>query len=167
VKYTVTIRGRAYEVELRGNEARLDGEVVEAVLHHTPGSPIRLLTLSHGIEAFALDRQDGGWMIHHAGEAWEAQVVDERTRRLQEMTGAVRGGAGGAVVKAPMPGRVVRVEVELGAQVRQGQGLVVLEAMKMENELTAPLAGRVTAIAVTAGEAVPKGAMLVEVTAEA
>jgi biotin carboxyl carrier protein len=65
-----------------------------------------------------------------------------------------------------MPGRVVRFEVEPGALVRQGQGLVVLEAMKMENELTAPIAGRVTAIQAQVGQAVMKGAALLEVSPE-
>jgi biotin carboxyl carrier protein len=167
VKYTVTIRGRAFEVEIRGGEARVNGETVPASLEAVPGSPLRLLALAHGVEALAMVRQDGGWMVHHAGEVWDAQVVDERTRRLRDMTGGGRAGAGHVVVKAPMPGRVVRVEVEAGAVVRQGQGLVVLEAMKMENELTAPIAGRVTAIQVETGQAVMKGAALVEVSAEA
>jgi len=166
VKYTVTIRGRPFEVEIRGSEARLDGEVVQATLQAVPGSPLRLLTLAYGIEPYALARYDGGWMVHHAGELWEAQVVDERTRRLQEMTGGGRAGGGHVVVRAPMPGRVVRVEGEVGAQVRQGQGMVVLEAMKMENELTAPIAGRVTAVQAIAGQAVAKGAVLAEVSAE-
>jgi pyruvate carboxylase subunit B len=65
-----------------------------------------------------------------------------------------------------MPGRVVRVEVRTGDLVRQGQGVVVLEAMKMENELAAPIAGRVTAVHAEAGAAVTKGTVLVEVSAE-
>lgn len=166
MKYTVTIRGRTFDVEIRGGEARIDGEVVDATLQAVPGSPLRLLSLPDAIEPYALARYDGGWMVHHAGEVWEARVVDERTRRLQEMTGGGHAGGGHGVVKAPMPGRVVRVEVEVGAQVRQGQGVVVLEAMKMENELTAPIAGRVTAVQVVAGQAVAKGAVLAEVSAE-
>lgn len=166
MKYTVTIRGRTFEVEISGGEARVNGETVPASLQAVPGSPLRLLALAHGVEALAMVRQDGGWTVHHAGEIWDAQVVDERTRRLRDMTGGARGGSAGAVVKAPMPGRVVRLEVEPGALVRQGQGLVVLEAMKMENELTAPIAGRVTAIPVQTGQAVLKGAVLVELSAE-
>jgi len=167
VKYTVTIRGHAFEVEIHGHEARVNGDVVDAALHAVPGSPLRLLVMASGIRAYALARSDGGWTVHHGGEVFEATVVDERTRRLQDMTGGARGGAGGAIVKAPMPGRVLRIEVEPGATVRQGQGLVVLEAMKIENELTAPIAGRVVAIGVGAGEAVAKGAVLVELSAEA
>jgi pyruvate carboxylase subunit B len=166
VKYTVAVGGRVFEVEIRGDEARVNGESVQASLHTVPGSPVRLLALAHGVEALAMVRQDGGWIVHHAGGVWDARVVDERTRRLSEMTGAGRSAGGLVVVKAPMPGRVVRFEVEPGALVRQGQGLVVLEAMKMENELTAPIAGRVTAIQAQVGQAVMKGAALLEVSPE-
>jgi biotin carboxyl carrier protein len=166
MKYTVTIRGRAFEVDLRGDAARVDGDVVHAALHAMPGSPLQVLTTPEGMETYALARQDGGWIVHAGGEVWDAQVVDERTRRLREVTGGGRTAGAHLAVKAPMPGRVVRVEVEVGSQVRQGQGLVVLEAMKMENELTSSLAGRVSAIHVQAGAAVAKGTVLVDVVAE-
>lgn len=166
MNYTVTIRGRTFEVAIRGGEAQVDGEVVHAVLHAVPGSPLRLLMLPDGAETYALARHDMGWAVHAGGEVWEAQVVDERTRRLREVTGGGRGAGGHVAVKAPMPGRVVRLEVAVGDQVRAGQGVVVLEAMKMENELVAPIAGRVTAVHVPTGAAVTKGTVLVEVSAE-
>jgi pyruvate carboxylase subunit B len=166
VRYFVTIRGRTFEVDLEAAETRVDGEPVRAVLQSVPGSPLRLLMLPDGAEPYALSRRDGGWAVHVAGEVWDAEVVDERTRRLREVTGGGRAGGGRVAIKAPMPGRVVRVEVEAGDRVRQGQGVVVLEAMKMENELAAPLAGRVTAVHAQAGTAVTKGTVLVEVSGE-
>ena len=66
---------------------------------------------------------------------------------------------------APMPGLVVRVNVREGDEVRSGQGLVVMEAMKMENELRATAAGVVRRVVVAAGSAVEKGALLVEMEA--
>lgn len=166
MKYTVTIRGRAFEVDVHGGEARVDGEVVHAVLHALPGSSLRMLTLPNGVETYALAKHGGGWTVHAGGEVWDTQIVDERTQRLRDVTGGGRAVGGHVVVKAPMPGRVVRLEVEVGGHVRQGQGLVVLEAMKMENELTSSIAGRVTAVHVQPGAAVAKGTVLVEVTAE-
>ena len=62
-----------------------------------------------------------------------------------------------------MPGLVLRVLVEPGDEVEQGQGVAVLEAMKMENELTAPAAGTVAAVHVAAGDAVAKNELLIEV----
>jgi pyruvate carboxylase subunit B len=62
-----------------------------------------------------------------------------------------------------MPGLVLRVNVEVGQHVAEGAGLMVLEAMKMENEIRAPTAGEVTTIHVGPGEAVEKGVTLVEI----
>jgi biotin carboxyl carrier protein len=165
VKYTVTIKGRSFDVEIVGGHARLDGLDVDASLHAVPGSPVRHLVLADRSESFAMVRQDGGWVLLRGGEVWEARVVDERTRALQAMTGRV-GQPGGHVLKAPMPGLVLRLEVEAGTPVKAGQGLLVLEAMKMENELATPVAGRISAIHVVPGQAVDKGAPLLEVSAE-
>ncbi len=164
MKYTVTIRGRAFEVEIRGGEAWVDGEVVQAELRAIPGGPLRLLTTDGRVDAYALVRHEAGWQLYRGGDLWEAGVVDERTRRLQEMTAAGRADGGHVTVNAPMPGLVLRVEVERGSPVAKGQGLVVLEAMKMENELTAPIAGVVSAVHVRAGEAVAKGTPLADVS---
>jgi biotin carboxyl carrier protein len=137
---------------------------VHAELHVIPGGPVRLLTADSRVDAYAMVRHEAGWQVYRGGDLWEAEVVDERTRRLQEMTAAGRADGGHVTVKAPMPGLVLRVEVESGARVAKGQGLVVLEAMKMENELTAPMAGVVSAIHVRAGEAVAKGTPLADVS---
>jgi biotin carboxyl carrier protein len=67
-------------------------------------------------------------------------------------------------VRAPMPGLIVRVEVEAGQLIRVGQGLVVLEAMKMENEIKALSAGKVADVHVTPGKAVEKGELLISLT---
>jgi pyruvate carboxylase subunit B len=96
-----------------------------------------------------------------AGERFEVEAVDERTREIQRLTGRRAGHDGGAVLRAPMPGLVVRVEAEVGQHVAAGAGLVVVEAMKMENELRAGRPGVVAAVHVRPGEAVEKGAALV------
>jgi pyruvate carboxylase subunit B len=87
-------------------------------------------------------------------------AVDERTRAIREMTGAGEEEAQKVVV-APMPGLVIKVEVEVGQQVRAGQGVVIVEAMKMENELKAPADGVVARIEVEPGRTVEKGATLI------
>ena len=78
--------------------------------------------------------------------------------------GMKAGGSGGArEVKAPMPGLVLAVHVAPGDAVEAGQRLLVLEAMKMENEIKAPTSGSVKKVAATAGTAVGKGALLVSI----
>ena len=100
------------------------------------------------------------------GERVHANVVDERTRAIRAMTAHSAGAQGPKPVRAPMPGMVVRIEVEVGQRVSAGQGVVIIEAMKMENELKADGAGVVSKILATPGTAVEKGAVLVELAAE-
>ncbi|HMA20260.1 MAG TPA: acetyl-CoA carboxylase biotin carboxyl carrier protein subunit, partial [Gemmatimonadaceae bacterium] len=87
---------------------------------------------------------------------------DERTRAIRDITAASSKATGPAPVVAPMPGLIVRVTVAPGDAVQAGQGLVVMEAMKMENELRASAAGTVKAVHASPGKAVEKGTILVE-----
>jgi biotin carboxyl carrier protein len=166
VKYTVTIRGRSFDVEIRGGEVLLDGVSRPAELETMPGTPLRRLILPDHAVTFAIARRSDGWTLLAAGEIWEPIVLDERTRQLRDLTRRSGHQVGLVPVKAPMPGLVLRLEVAVGETVRAGQGVVVLEAMKMENELKAPVAGRVAAIHAQAGQPVDKGVTLVEVESE-
>ncbi|MBV8823188.1 MAG: acetyl-CoA carboxylase biotin carboxyl carrier protein subunit, partial [Ktedonobacteraceae bacterium] len=101
--------------------------------------------------------------ISFAGQHFEVKVEDERNKLLTEL---VKSGAsiGEAVVCAPMPGLVIDVPVEQGAAVTAGQTLVVLEAMKMENDLSSPIAGTIQELRVTKGQTVDEGEVLLVVT---
>lgn len=81
-------------------------------------------------------------------------------RSLQGGHGAGAGATGPRSVKAPMPGRVVRVLVAVGDDVAEQQGVVVIEAMKMQNELRSPKAGKVVRVTVAAGDTVASGDVL-------
>ncbi len=91
------------------------------------------------------------------------EFVVEDPRSLQGRRGAGAGAQGPRPVKAPMPGRVVRLLVEVGDVVAEGQGVVVIEAMKMQNELKASKAGRVVKVGVAVGDTVGSGDVLVVV----
>jgi len=95
------------------------------------------------------------------GQRSAFEVADPRSLRTRLGAGADQEGA--RSVKAPMPGRVVRVLVKVGDEVDAQQGLVVIEAMKMQNELKAPKAGKVIRVAVAEGDAVQAGGLLVVV----
>jgi biotin carboxyl carrier protein len=92
------------------------------------------------------------------GRRFEFEVSDPRS--LQGRRGVGAGAAGPRAVKAPMPGRVVRVLAAIGEDISEQQGIVVIEAMKMQNELKAPKAGRVARIAVSVGDAVAANEVL-------
>ena len=81
---------------------------------------------------------------------------------MRDLSSAGSVAKGPAPVRAPMPGLVVKVEVDEGECVEAGDGLLVVEAMKMENELTAAVAGRVGTIHVVAGQTVEKGEVLMD-----
>src|SRR5205823_1404947 len=128
---------RALEVEVDGDRVLVGGEAIDAQLAPLPGTPLYHLLL--GGESWTVAAQplegDGRWAMGVVGERVEVAVQDERARAMEALTGTVPGGAGPVVVRAPMPGLVVRVEVADGQRVDAGAGLVVVEAMKMENEL--------------------------------
>jgi biotin carboxyl carrier protein len=164
VKYHVTIAGRSYEVVVDGEEVLVDGTPHRALIQAVPGTPLRHLRLDAKSATLAATPGEAGqWRLIDRGEMLEVEVLDARTRHIRGLVGAGRAQDGRVQVKAPMPGLVMQVLVEPGETVVAGQGLVVLEAMKMDNELKAPAEGRVVAVAVTAGQAVEKGTLLVVV----
>jgi biotin carboxyl carrier protein len=164
MRYYVTIAGRVVEVDLKGDHACVDGRTVTAESVPVPGSPIRHLLVDG--RSFVLAMRPGAargeWDIQLNGHQFEAEVVDERTRSIRQVTGAAAAPQGPKPVRAPMPGLVVRVEVEPGQAVQAGDGVAIIEAMKMENELKAEASGIVSKVLVSNGEAVEKGAVLVE-----
>ncbi|HEX8163371.1 MAG TPA: biotin/lipoyl-containing protein [Pyrinomonadaceae bacterium] len=141
------VGGRAYELEARPTEAGshlfvLDGRVYECRVEEGGA-------------------RGGAAKVLVGGRAYEVALFDPRRLRA--------GGAGGAqnqgraVVAATIPGKLVRVLVEEGARVEAGDGLVVVEAMKMQNELKSPKAGTVVELRARAGETVNAGDVLVVV----
>jgi pyruvate carboxylase subunit B len=163
VKYVVSLAGRELEVEVDGDRVTIGGETRTATLRTIPGTPSRQLVIDGRPTVLTLRSTGRGqWSLGRGGDRWEVEVLDERTRHIRSLTGGGGAARGPATLRAPMPGLVVRVLVEEGQEVAGGTGVVVLEAMKMENELKAPAAGMVGAVRVRPGEPVEKGQVLVE-----
>lgn len=164
MKYAVEIAGRVVTVEVTQAGVTVDGRPVAARLDGRPGEPVRRLVLdgrSFGIVAVPGGAR-GWWRLHAGGERLEAFVLDERARAIQSLVGRVALEGAALSLRAPMPGLVLRVLVAEGEQVHPGRPLVVVEAMKMENELRAAGAGLVRRVLVAPGDAVEKGMLLVE-----
>jgi biotin carboxyl carrier protein len=167
MKYIVDVSGRRLTVELDGREVRVDGALVSASLETVPGTPVRLLRVGDTVHR-VVARRDGARGAYRVGvDGWQfsTEALDARTRAIRDLAAATQAASGPAPLVAPMPGLVVRVLAEVGAEVVAGQALVVVEAMKMENELRASSAARITAVHAVAGTAVEKGAVLVELAA--
>jgi pyruvate carboxylase subunit B len=163
----VTVMGRVLEVARDAEGFVVDGRRVEASLSQEPGSAELHLTLDGEPVVLGLDGHGAaGWRVVHEGATHEVRVEDERTRELRSRAPVPQRLGGAALLKAPMPGLVVRIAVHEGEVVAAGAGVLVLEAMKMENELKAPRAGVIKRLRVAAGQTVEKGAVLLEIGAE-
>jgi len=162
-KYTVEVAGRTLTVEVDGDVVKLEGHPVDARLGGVRGDVRRRLgNGTRGREFVVAPGADRGqWRLSTGGHRFDVQVLDERARAVRAAGGAGAHGAG--TLKAPMPGLVVRVQVAEGEPVEAGKGLVVVEAMKMENELKAAGSGTVKKVHVKAGDRVEKGAPLIEI----
>ena len=163
VRYHVTVGDATFEVEIDAEGVRVDGDRTEAC-----GSELvspNLYSLHVGGASHTVLAERGGpgvWALQLRGRRYRADVVDDRTKAMRDMSSAASAVKGLAPVRAPMPGLVVKVEVEEGEMVEAGGGLLVVEAMKMENPLTAAVAGRVGRIHVVAGQTVKKDEILMD-----
>jgi pyruvate carboxylase subunit B len=164
MKYIVQVGDRRVEVVLEGDAVVVDGTRVHAHAADVPGSPVRLVTLGDAVHRVVARRTGGKgrYALRMDGWRFDVEALDERARAIQDASAASGAARGPAPLVAPMPGLIVRVAVQPGDQVAAGQGLVVMEAMKMENELKAASAGTVAKVHAVPGTAVEKGALLVE-----
>jgi acetyl/propionyl-CoA carboxylase alpha subunit len=164
MKYVVRIGNEDHEVVLDADGVHIDGDGVSARVVPIEGTPIRMVTVGDEVHRVVVrpGASRGVYTLWLDGHRFEAEALDERTRAIRELSGASGAPTGPAPLIAPMPGLIVRVHVQPGDQVQAGQGLVVMEAMKMENELRVQVAGRVRTVLVTSGSVVEKGALLIE-----
>ena len=164
MRYIVQVNGERVEVALGPDGVSVLGQVVHAQLADVEGTPVRQVSIGDEVHRVVARRhaERGRYTLWIDGYRYEVEALDERTRAIRDLSAATAGAAGPAPLVAPMPGLVVRVNVEPGDEVQPGQGLVVMEAMKMENELRATTAGRVRSVLAVPGTAVEKGTLLVE-----
>jgi len=166
MKYSVIVNGETIEIELDGDSVRVGDASTRAKILDLDGaaSPLRMLSIGetiHRVEVRAGESR-GRYTLWIDGFRFEVEALDERTRAIRELSAATARPTGPAPLLAPMPGMIVRVNVGEGDAVQAGQGLVVMEAMKMENELRAASAATVKRVHVAPGTAVEKGALLLE-----
>jgi pyruvate carboxylase subunit B len=139
------------------------GPPEHAELSDIEGSPVRIVKIGTHVHRVVVQKRQGRgkYTLWVDGYRFETEALDERTRAIRDLSAATLGPVGPAPIVAPMPGMIVRVSVKAGDRVEAGQGVVVMEAMKMENELRATAAGTVRSVEVSPGTAVEKGALLV------
>ncbi len=164
MKYITTIGDKEFQVEiLDDNRVALDGQVYEVDFATISRQPVfSLLVDGKSYEAYIYEGDDG-WEVLLQGTRYPVQVVDEREHRLRAAFGRGAVQSGDFHLKAPMPGMVVAVPVAEGQAVEEGDVLLILESMKMQNELKSPRAGTVSRVRVTTGDNVERGQTLLSV----
>jgi biotin carboxyl carrier protein len=162
-KITVTVDGYTYEVEL---DQQPNGELQMTVWVAGQAYPVVAPDLKsplNEIEWFVIDGRPYEVMIDPE-LAWIRSMRGLHSLEIQDReTSLPRPPTGDGRIKAPIPGQVTRVVVSVGDEVEQNEPLLVLEAMKMENEIRAPRAGRLKALNVQAGQRVTLNEVLAEI----
>jgi biotin carboxyl carrier protein len=167
MKLVATVGSRTAVVEVTRENGRyrvtLDGQVWDVDARLTAQGISSLIVGGVSYVADVVD-DAGACIVDVGGESYTVQV-EEQTRYIIRTRGGAGGAGAGQTLKAPLPGKVTHVAVQAGQTVTPGQPLVVIEAMKMENELKASAGGIVREVRVTAGQAVNAGDVLVVIGA--
>lgn len=124
---------------------------------------LALVRLDGRVTRLLVEKTATGWFVVLAGRRMAVEVRTPRERLIAASSGGATAGHGPARVLASLPGLVREVAVEVGVMVAHGERLVVLEAMKMQNEIRAPRAGMVLEVSVAAGQTVGAGALLIQI----
>ncbi|HKJ39258.1 MAG TPA: biotin/lipoyl-containing protein [Anaerolineales bacterium] len=164
MKYITTIDDKEFIIELlddrrvsvNGNTYKVDFETVS-------GQPVYSLIVDGRSHEAYVQEGDDDWQVLLRGRLYSATVVDEREKRLRAAAGGGVAETGEYHLKAPMPGLVVAIPVEEGQEVKKGDVLLVLESMKMQNELKSPRDGIVSRIKVKPGESVEQKQSMLDV----
>ncbi len=157
MKYIVTLSNHEYTLEvLDEHHLLLDGQPIEVDFEAVGSQPAySLLVDGRSYEALVYP-EEGAWQVLIEGRLYQALVEDEREKRLRATYGKAPDEKAEFHLKAPMPGLVIAVPVQNGQAVQKGDVLVILESMKMQNELRSPRAGTVTRLRVAPGDRVEK-----------
>jgi len=139
-------------------EVSLDGQTVRVDLVKSGPTIYSLIEEGRQWEASVDEKGAHGFDVLVGGALFHLEAEDERSGRLAQATKLTVSGP--QTVAAEMPGKVIKLDKAVGDEVSEGEGVVILEAMKMENEIPSPIDGRISEIVVAEGDTVESGAVL-------
>jgi biotin carboxyl carrier protein len=161
MKYIATIDDRSFEIDINEQgEIIADGDRLSVDFQSVADQPVYSMLLNGESFEANVSTQELGVEVLLRGRLFLVKVEDERQRRLRETTGVDFGQEGEFTLAAPMPGMVIAVPVEVGQNVSKGDDLIILESMKMQNELKAPRDGEISGIRVSSGDSVDQNQVL-------
>ena len=164
MKYITTVGEKQFLVEIIDDRhVSVDGKVYEVDFESVSGQPVYSLIVDGKSHESYVAQVDDIWQVLMRGRLYPVTVEDEREKRLRAAAGGGVAETGEFHLKAPMPGLVVTIPVVEGQEVKKGQVLLILESMKMQNELKSPRDGIVNRIKIKAGESVEQKQALLSV----
>ncbi len=165
MKYIATVKDKEYTIEIDPDRGILIDDVpTEIDFRRLPSGGVSSLLMNNRSISAVIEEVGDYWDVLIEGELYAVRVQDERTYRLEHMRSTPVNMSGEATVSSPMPGIIIAVPVSVGDTVRHGDKVVILESMKMENELRAPCDGVISHIHVSPGASVEKDQPLVAIT---
>jgi biotin carboxyl carrier protein len=164
MKYITTVYDQVFQIEIVDeHHLTINGESYDVDFNSVSGQPIYSLLLGgRSFEGFVYPGEET-WEVLLMGRQFPILVEDEREKRLRAAAGSTLADSGEYHLRAPMPGMVVSIPVQNGQEIEKGQVLVILESMKMQNELKSPRAGMISRVLVKSGENVEQRQTLLSV----
>jgi biotin carboxyl carrier protein len=164
MKYITTVEDKEFLVEIIDDKhISVDGKVYEVDFESVSGQPVYSLIVDGRSHESYVAPGDHDWQVLLRGRLYPVTVEDEREKRLRSAAGGGVAETGEFHLRAPMPGLVVTILVEEGQPIKKGQVLLILESMKMQNELKSPRDGVIGRVRVKPGETVEQKQTLLSV----
>lgn len=164
MKYVTILNDRRYEIEIQKDGTLLVNGEQREVDFLTLSPSLYSIIMDNQAYEVVIDEQDGMTDVQLRGHLYQTQVLDERAQLLALRRGGLDTDSGEISMKSPMPGLIVLISVTEGQEVKAGQTIVVLESMKMQNELKTPRDGIVQRIHVSTGQSVEQNKLLITIT---
>ena len=164
MKYITTVGQEQFTIDInQQGQVAIDEQVINADMQKMPDTTMYSIIIDGKSHDIRLNEGNGVYIVQFGGEIFEIVVEDERTRRLAGLKKGPVASSGEVIIKAPMPGVVVEVTVKEGDEIEQGQIILILESMKMQNEFKAPRTGIIHAIRVAVGDKVDQNAVMITI----
>ena len=164
MRYITTVEGKQFLVEIIDEKhVSVDGKVYEVDFESVSGQPVSSLILDGRSHESYVAQGDDNWQVLLRGRLYPVTVEDEREKRLRSAAGGGVAETGEFHLRAPMPGLIVAITVEEGQAIKKGQVLLILESMKMQNELKSPRDGTIGRVRVKPGDTVEQKQTLLSV----
>lgn len=165
MKYVTTINDKTFEIDIQQDGKLLVNGEPRAVDFRELSPTFYSIIMNHlSYELVIEERGDNNVEVLMHGRLYTTKVMDERAQLLAARTALLMADSGEIAIKAPMPGLVIAIPVEVGQEVKAGQTIIVLESMKMQNELKTPRDGVVSSILAEPGQSVEQNKVLVTIT---